>query len=399
MTLYSAWQHVHDRLQQRCDAGLWRTVHSRREPQGPRQTLDRQLRLTFCSNDYLGLAGHPSVVAALEQGARQYGVGSGGSHMVNGHCHVHHELEEALADFLGRDRVLLFSTGYMANTGILHALIRQDGLVLHDALNHASLLDGGWLCRGESRRYPHGDIAALDRMLGRSTASHALVATDGVFSMDGDIAPLDGLVETAQRHEALLLVDDAHGIGTLGRGGRGIVECTGTGRLRTQQEVPLLVGTLGKSFGTSGAFVAGEATLIDYLQQFARSHVFTTAMPPALASASLASLRLVREEGWRRERLRQLIDRFRTGARELGLDILESHTPVQAVLLGGASRAVQGSAILDRLGLHVPAIRPPTVPEQTARLRITFSALHTDSQVDQLLNGLEQMQRRLEEEI
>lgn len=396
MTLSPAWQHIHDRLAQRRDAGLWRTVQARREPQGPWQTLDKQQRLTFCSNDYLGLAGHPAVVEALEQGARQYGVGSGGSHMVNGHCHVHHELEEALAGFLERDRVLLFSTGYMANTGILHALIRQNGLVLHDALNHASLLDGGWLCRGESRRYPHCDTMALDRMLGRSTASHALVATDGVFSMDGDTAPLDGLVEAAQRHDALLLVDDAHGIGTLGAGGRGIVECGGTGRVRGQQEVPLLVGTLGKSFGTSGAFVAGSATLIDYLRQFARSHVFTTALPPALASASLASLRLVREEQWRRERLQQLIGRFRAGARELGLDLLESHTPVQAVILGSAARAVQGSAILDRLGLHVPAIRPPTVPEQTARLRITFSARHTDGQVDRLLSGLELMKQQLE---
>lgn len=396
MKLPPAWQHIHDRLARRREAGLWREVHCRLESQGPWQTRDGDQRLAFCSNDYLGLAGHPAVVAALEQGARQYGVGSGGSHMVNGHCRVHHELEEALADFLDRDRVLLFSTGYMANTGTLHALMREGGLVLQDALNHASLLDGGWLCRGDPQRYPHRDVGALDRMLGRSTASHALVATDGVFSMDGDTAPLGELIGAAQRHGALLLVDDAHGIGTLGAAGRGIVECAETGRLHSQQEVPLLVGTLGKSFGTSGAFVAGDAALIDYLQQFARSHVFTTALPPALATASLASLRLVREEWWRRERLQQIIRRFRTGARELGLDLVDSQTPIQAVILGSASRAVQGSAILDRLGLHVPAIRPPTVPEQTARLRITFSALHTDEQLDQLLGGLEQMKQQLE---
>lgn len=396
MTLPPAWQHIEDRLAQRRQAGLWRTVLARNEPQEPWQTLNGEPRLTFCSNDYLGLAAHPAVVAALEQGARQYGVGSGASHMVNGHCRAHDALEEELADFLQRDRVLLFSTGYMANTGTIHALMRKGGAVFHDALNHASLLDGGWLCRAESLRYPHRDTAALERMLDGSAASHHLIATDGVFSMDGDLAHLDELTVTAKRNGALLMVDDAHGIGVLGARGRGVIECRDTGRLRDQQEVPLLVGTLGKAFGTSGAFVAGESALIDYLQQFARSHVYTTAMPPSLAVATLASLQLVREEGWRRDQLQQLICRFRQGAAALGLTLLDSQTPIQGVVLGSTSRAMQGSAILGDQGLHIPAIRSPTVPEGTARLRITFSARHTGKEVDRLLEALERMQGQLE---
>ncbi|MGM0631732.1 MAG: aminotransferase class I/II-fold pyridoxal phosphate-dependent enzyme [Pseudomonadota bacterium] len=396
MSLPHAWKHIEERLEQRRRAGLWREVRQRCEPQRPCQTVDGVRRLSFCSNDYLGLAAHPALIAALEQGGRQYGVGSGASHMVNGHCRVHHQLEEALADHLERDRVLLFSTGYMANTGILHALMRPGGAVWHDALNHASLLDGGWLCRAGSFRYPHRDVNALDDMLSVSTASHHLVATDGVFSMDGDLAPLGSLIDVAHRHQALLMVDDAHGIGTLGLAGRGVIDCPDSGRTVSQRDLPLLVGTMGKAFGTSGAFVAGPAGLIEYLRQFARSHVFTTAMPPAIAAASLAALRLIRQEGWRRERLRQLVDRFREGALALGLELPDSHTPIQAVILGSASRAMRGSAILGRIGLHVPAIRPPSVPEQTARLRITFSARHTVDQVDRLLAGLDLMNRELE---
>jgi 8-amino-7-oxononanoate synthase len=356
----------------------------------------------FCSNDYLGLAGHDEVIAALRRGASRYGVGSGGAHMISGHCRVHEQLEEALADFLQRDRVLLFSTGYMVNTGVIHALMGEGGLVCQDALNHASLLDGGWLSRADSQRYAHSSMPALATMLEGSEASHHLIATDGVFSMDGDLAPLPALVSLSRQHRALLMVDDAHGIGCVGAGGRGIIECPefvqalpAPQGVVDQHSVPLLVGTLGKAFGVSGAFVAGEGALIDYLMQFTRSYMFTTALPPALAEAALCSLQIVRDQPWRRQRLQQLISRFRAAAQAMGLQLTASQTPVQPVILGGVERALRASALLARLGLDVPAIRPPTVPEGSARLRITFSAAHSDEDLDALLAGLEQVQSEL----
>lgn len=392
------WAHLESRLAARRKAGLLRQRRTRTQAPTPRQYLDGRERLTFCSNDYLGLAAHPEVIAGLKSAADRYGVGSSGSHMITGHCDVHQQLEDALAEFLQRDRVLLFSTGYMANTGIIHALMQRGGLVLQDALNHASLLDGGWLSRAASQRFAHRDLQDLSLALDSARADHVLVATDGLFSMDGDLAPLQEMIPLCRQHRALLLVDDAHGIGCLGEGGRGTVEqLAPPGEVLGQADVPLLVGTLGKAFGTAGAFVAGDAALIGYLEQFARSHVYTTALPPALASASLISLRLIREEPWRRQRLQDMVQRFRDAAGALGLTLTDSRSPVQGLILGDADRAVRASALLDRLGLQVTAIRPPSVPHGGARLRITFSAAHSDAQVDRLLSGLELLSVRLDQ--
>lgn len=391
------WPRLAERLDRRRSGGLIRRREVRHGPQTPAQTLDNGTSVSFCSNDYLGLAAHPAVIAALQQGAEKYGVGSGGSHMVTGHCSVHQALEEALANFVGRDRALLFSTGYMANTGVIHALMGSDGLVLQDALNHASLLDGGWLCRAESRRYPHGDMQALSEQLSGSTASHHLLVSDGVFSMDGDVAPLSDLVALGRGEDRYLMIDDAHGIGCIGKTGQGVIACEGG--LIGQDDIPLLIGTLGKAFGTSGAFVAGEASLIEYLLQFTRSYMFTTAMPPAIASASLAALQLVCDEHWRRERLQQLIAQFRKRACGAGFTVSDSATPVQAIILGDATVAVRASEFLACRGLHIPAIRPPTVPQGMARIRLTFSAAHTDAQCQLLFDALDDLREWLERDL
>ncbi len=414
MSMVLPWSHLSQRYALRSEQGLLRSRTQRSGPQVPIQRFidesaggtgdgpgEKQL-LSFCSNDYLGLASHPQVISALQRGARQYGVGSGGSHMVTGHCRVHDQLEEALAGFLQRDRVLLFSCGYMANTGIINALMDETGVVFQDALNHASLLDGGWLCRASSERYPHADAAALETMLAQSDADHRLVVTDGLFSMDGDVAPLDDLIRLSRARNTLLMVDDAHGIGTLGVGGRGVLECPDSSAARinlmSQHEVPLLVGTLGKAFGTAGAFVAGDEALIEYLMQFTRSYVFTTALPPALAEATLTSLSIVQNQVWRRQRLVHLVARFREAATACGLTLLPSNSPIQAIMIGDAGAAVKASQWLAELGLHVPAIRPPTVPANSARLRVTFSAGHSDADMDRLIDALAVVSDRLAQE-
>jgi 8-amino-7-oxononanoate synthase len=353
-------------------------------PQGLRVVCDGQPLLNFCSNDYLGLANHPRVVAALQQGASAYGVGSGASHLVCGHSQAHHALEEDLADHLRRDRVLLFSTGYMANIGVISALAGRGDEVWEDRLNHASLLDGARLSGARLRRYGHADLDSLDQGLAAEHHGLRLIASDGVFSMDGDLAPVTGLAQVAADHQALLLVDDAHGIGVLGPTGGGVLEALGL----TQSDVPLLVGTLGKAFGTFGAFVAGSEDMIEYLMQTARSYIFTTATPPALAVATRAALRVLREEGWRRQRLGELIARFRTGAEQLGLSLMPSSTPIQPILVGSNQAAQKASIRLRNAGFLVGAIRPPTVPVGTARLRITLTAGHGDADVDGLLTAL-----------
>jgi 8-amino-7-oxononanoate synthase len=363
-------------------AHLYRRRRVQDAPQQPRAIVDGRPLLSFCSNDYLGLANHPEIVAAFQRGVERWGVGSGAAHLVNGHSAAHHALEEALAEFTGRPRTLLFSTGYMANLGIIAALTGRGETVFEDRLNHASLLDGAQLSRATLRRYPHADAAALDRRLGSDAAR--MIATDGVFSMDGDQAPLPALTRTARQAGAWLLVDDAHGLGVLGRGGRGSLDHFGL----AADEATILMGTLGKSFGTFGAFVAGSEDLIETLIQRARSYIFTTATPPALAEATRVSLRLAEREDWRRERLQVLIARFRQGANQLGLTLADSTTPIQPLLAGSAERAIAWSQALEAAGLLVGAIRPPTVPEGTARLRITFSAAHTEADVDQLLAGL-----------
>lgn len=384
------------RLRHRLDAhqrqGLLRTKLLRDGPCDAVQHFAHSDRVSFCSNDYLGLANHPAVIAALQEGAARYGVGSGGSHLVTGHCVIHQELEQALAAFTGRERALLFSTGYMANIGVINALMGDGGVVLQDSLNHASLLDGGWLSRARSIRYPHNDMNALAQLLAQHQHEACLVVSDGVFSMDGDVAPLPALTKLATAHGAGLMIDDAHGFACLGASGRGVIELfpahSGIGNVVSSQALPVLVGTFGKALGTAGAFVAGDAVLIDYLEQFARSYVFTTAMPPALAQATLASLQVSQAEDWRRQRLHALIGRFRDAMSGMAFPVLDSNSAVQAVVLGDVDTTLAASAIMRDHGLQVSAIRPPTVPRNAARLRITLSAAHSDSQFDLLVRAL-----------
>ncbi|HSG11184.1 MAG TPA: 8-amino-7-oxononanoate synthase [Gammaproteobacteria bacterium] len=372
-------------LEQRRQNSLYRERRVLDSPQGVEITIDGKQLLSFCSNDYLGLANHPDVIAAFHRGLDQYGAGSGAAHLVTGHSRAHHELEEALADFTGRPRALLFSTGYMANLGVMSALLGRGDHVFEDRLNHASLLDGARLSEAKLRRYAHNDMGQLAAALSSAAKGESLVATDGVFSMDGDIAPLATLSETAARHAAWLMVDDAHGLGVLGRNGRGSVDAAGL----DGRAVPVMVGTLGKAFGTFGAFVAGSEALIETLIQSARTWIYTTALPPAVAVATTAALAHVREDDWRREQLTQLVARFRQGAAQLGLQLAQSATPIQPLVVGSAADAVSLSEALRERGILVTAIRPPTVPEGTARLRVTFSAAHTGAQVDRLLEGLE----------
>jgi len=351
--------------------------------QGPVLLVGGRELLNFCSNDYLGLAADPRIADALIDAASRYGTGSGAAHLVCGHSAEHAALEEELAAFTGRPRALLFSTGYMANLGVIAALVGRGDSVFEDRLNHASLLDGGLLSGARFARYPHGDVSALAARLA-DAGGERLVVTDGVFSMDGDIAPLAELARCCQAHDAWLMVDDAHGFGPLGQGGRGSVAQAALGL----KDVPVLVGTLGKAFGTAGAFVAGSEELIEYLIQKARTYVFTTAMPPALAAATRVSLRIVIAEGWRREHLAALIAQFRAGAQALGLRLLDSPTPIQPVLVGDAGAALAAAARLRERGILVTAIRPPTVPPGSARLRVTLSAAHTPEQVERLLAAL-----------
>jgi 8-amino-7-oxononanoate synthase len=352
-------------------------------PQGAEVVVDGRRLLSFCSNDYLGLANDSRVIAALQRGAGQYGVGSGASHLVTGHCRAHHALEEELADFVGARRALLFSTGFMANLGVVMALAERHSLIAEDRLNHASLIDAARLARARTRRYPHADVGALRRQLGPEQRL-SLILTDAVFSMDGDVAPLEALAALAREHGAWLLADDAHGLGVRGPQGRGSLAAAG---LAPAGEL-ILMGTLGKAFGVFGAFVAGDADLVELLIQRARSYIYTTALPAAVAEAVRAALAVVRAEGWRRERLRELIARFRAGAAQLGFTLAESETPIQPLLVGEASAALALADGLRARGFLVPAIRPPTVPAGSARLRVSFSAAHSPDQVDRLLRAL-----------
>ena len=313
-----------------------------------------------------------------------YGVGSGAAHLVNGHSRAHHALEEELAAFTCRPRVLLFSTGYMANLGVASALLGRGDSAFEDRLNHASLLDAGLLCGARLLRYRHADADDLEHKLASRQSGERLILTDGLFSMDGDLAPLPDLVRLADQHEAWLMVDDAHGLGVLGRSGRGSLEYFGL----SQTDVPVLMGTLGKAFGTFGAFVAGSEELVETLIQGARTYIYTTAPPPAVAEATRASLRLIEEESWRRERLISLVQRFRTHARQADIPLMNSSTAIQPILIGDSERTVRISEALLQQGLLVTAIRPPTVPVNTARLRVTLSASHTEAQVDRLIEAL-----------
>ncbi|POA84304.1 8-amino-7-oxononanoate synthase [Pseudomonas sp. FW305-E2] len=379
------------RLAERRAADLYRQRPLLESPQGPEVVVDGQRLLAFCSNDYLGLANHSEVIAAWQAGAERWGVGGGASHLVVGHSTPHHQVEEALAELTGRPRALLFSTGYMANLGAITALVGQGDTVLQDRLNHASLLDGGLLSGARFNRYLHNDPASLASRLDKAVGN-TLVVTDGVFSMDGDLANLPALADVARARGAWLMVDDAHGLGTLGAQGGGIVEHFGLG----VDDVPVLIGTLGKACGTAGAFVAGSEALIEALVQFARPYIYTTSQPPALACATLKSLELLRRETWRREHLAALIRQFREGAQQMGLQLMDSPTPIQPIVIGDSAQALRLSRLLRERGLLVTAIRPPTVPAGSARLRVTLSAAHSEAQVQLLLNALAECYPQLE---
>ena len=346
--------------------------------------LDGRPCIDFCSNDYLGISAHPRVTEALIESARVHGVGARASHLITGHQGEHEALEEELADFTGRERALLFSTGYMANLGLATALVRKGGAVIGDRLNHASLIDAGRIARAAIEHYPHGDSVALERQLVARDSEPAFVLTDGVFSMDGDLAPLPALTAACARHGAFLAVDDAHGLGVIGATGRGSLEHFGL----SARDVPALVGTLGKAFGSFGAFVAGDADLIETLIQRARTYIYTTALPAAVAAAARAALAVSIAESWRRERVLALTRRFRALAGSAGLPLADSMTPIQPILLGSADAAVEASRHLLERGFFVAAIRPPTVPAGASRLRVALSAAHRDADVEGLVASL-----------
>ncbi len=372
-------------LAERKQQGLYRRRRTIQATEGVKVVVDGQQCLNFCSNDYLGLSQHPAVKNAFRQAVIDNPAGSGSAHLICGHSQAHQALEEALAEFTRRDRALLFSTGYMANIGVISALCQAGDGVLQDRLNHASLLDGALLSKARLQRFRHRDINDLSTKLAK-VAGDKLIVTDGVFSMDGDLAPLPEIAAVAERYAAGLMLDDAHGMAVLGETGGGTLEHYGL----TQRQVPVLMGTLGKGFGTFGAFVAGSADLIDYLIQTARSYIYTTAMPPAVCAATLTSLTLVQGGPGNdlRNTLRQNIAYFKTCAEQLNLPLMPSDTAIQPVLTGQCDLAVTASEYLWEQGFWVSAIRPPTVPEGQARLRITLSALHQSNQIDALLEAL-----------
>ena len=373
---------------ERDQVSLRRRLRTIEHVEGPWLQRDDRRLLNFCSNDYLGLTQHPQLISALCRAAHDEGVGSGSAHLICGHRAEHAALEEALAAWTGRERALLFSTGYMANLGVMQTLLTRGDTCVQDKLNHACLLDGSRLAGAELHRYPHADVDAARRQLRRDENAATLLATDGVFSMDGDVAPLRELATLCAHEQATLMVDDAHGLGVLGERGAGSVNAAGLG----QHEVPVLMATLGKALGCFGAFVAGSDALIEGLIHFARPYIYTTAMPPALAAAACEAVQLAQAADDRREKLHALIARFRRGASELGLPLGTSHTAIQPLLLGSAEAAVDAAAVLEQRGLLVSAIRPPTVPHGQARLRITLSAAHEEDQVDRLLDALESLQ-------
>jgi 8-amino-7-oxononanoate synthase len=349
------------------------------------QVGDRRL-VNFCSNDYLGLARDPRLAAAMARAAGNWGAGAGAAHLVTGHTAEHHALEEELAAFTGREAALLFSTGYMANLGAICALADRNEIVAQDRLNHASLLDGARLAGARLQRYAHADAIDARRLLQQAGAAATLLVTDGVFSMDGDIAPLRELAAAAAANATWFMVDDAHGLGAVGATGRGTLELAGL----DAAQVPVLVGTFGKALGCFGAFVAGDADVVELILQRARSYIYTTALPPAVAAAVRMALTIVDAESWRRERLQALIARFRTGAAQRGLPLTASTTAIQPLVMGDNARCLAASQALAARGYWVAAMRRPTVPAGTERLRVNLSAAHTEAEIDGLLDALDE---------
>ncbi|HEV7490067.1 MAG TPA: 8-amino-7-oxononanoate synthase [Rhodanobacteraceae bacterium] len=369
---------------ERARHSLLRRVRTVEAVDGAHVHIGGKRLLNFASNDYLGLAQHPALREALAVAAARWGVGATAAHLLGGHREEHAALEEALARWTGRERALLFADGWMANLGVVAALLDNDDLCVQDKLNHASLIDAARLAGCELKRYPHADADGARRQLESRPDAAALLASDGVFSMDGDVAPLRELASVSTSQRATLMIDDAHGIGVLGADGAGSVAEAGL----SQRDVPILMATLGKALGVAGAFVAGSAELIDALVQNARTYIYTTAMPPALAAAARAAMDIARFEGWRRDRLARLIAHLRAGAAEHHLTLMDSRTPIQPILISSSANALEVSARLENAGFYVPAIRPPTVAEGKARLRITLTALHSESDVERLIAAL-----------
>ena len=352
---------------------------------GVRVEVEGRWLTEFCSNDYLGLSQQFEVVSALQDAASRDGAGAGASHLVSGHHAAHEALEREIAEWLGYPRALLFGSGFLANLAVQQALLQEDGdLCVQDRLNHASLLDASLMAGCKLRRYPHGDAEGALRQLKNAPGGAAMLATDGVFSMDGDVAPLRALSLVARMQQALLYVDDAHGVGVRGPEGRGSVAEANLGAA----EVPLQLVTLGKALGGYGAVVVGDEALIQHLAETARPYIYTTALPPAQAAAALVAARHARRDQWRREKLLGLIARFRTGVQRHGLAAIESDSPIQPILCGDDASAVAMAAAMESAGYLVPAIRPPSVPEGKARLRVTLSALHVATEVDALVEAL-----------
>jgi 8-amino-7-oxononanoate synthase len=370
------------------EAGLKRRRRTLDAPCSPLAVVDGRPLISFCSNDYLGLANDPALIDAACAGARAWGVGSGASHLVSGHQSPHEALEEKLAAFTGFARALLFSTGYMANLGIIPALVGRGDAVFADKLNHASLIDAVQLSRADSQRYAHGDLNALERLLSKSRARRKLIVSDAVFSMDGDLAPLPGLLEIAQRHDAWLLIDDAHGFGVLGEKGRGSLAHFG---IAPDSPGLIYMGTLGKAAGASGAFVAGSPTLIEWLLQRARTYIFSTGSSPLIACALSASIDAIENGDHRRDHLRALGTQLRDGLTATRWQLLESMTAIQPVIIGDNHEALRVADALYERGLWVPAIRPPTVPAGTARLRVSLCAAHSAEQVAALVAALQDL--------
>jgi len=377
-------------LDTRATQGLLRYRHELQSAQGTRVKVNGKPFLSFSSNDYLGLADHPQLLAALQTGTQQYGLGAGASHLVSGHFSAHEELEQALAEFVDKPAALLFSSGYLANLGAVQALVGRRDKIFADKLNHASLNDAMLLSRAQVQRFRHNDMVHLAQLLAQPHSGRKLVITDAVFSMDGDLALLPELLALCEQYDAWLLVDDAHGFGILGEQGRGsLFHRRDSSDLASPRII--YMATLGKAAGVSGAFIAAEQVVIDTLVQNARSYIYTTASPPALSCAVLASLRLFQKEEWRRTQLWKLVTQLRAGLNGLPWALMHSDTPIQPLLVGNNNVAVALSEALRTRGIWVPAIRPPTVPQGTARLRISLSAAHSEQNVAQLISALHEL--------
>ncbi|MEC9375598.1 MAG: 8-amino-7-oxononanoate synthase [Pseudomonadota bacterium] len=384
----TGFSNINKNLKEREASGLYRHRRIVSSAQGRELVINGKKLLNFCSNDYLGLANDNRIKTAFQAGVNQWGVGSGASHLISGHTAAHKELEAALAEFTFRERSLLFTSGYAANIGSINALIGPGDYAFEDRLNHASLLDGGRLSGARFSRYQHRDLEDLNNQLKRreKNKTRKLVISDGTFSMDGSICDIAGTAKIAAKHQAWLMVDEAHSLGVTGDSGCGLVNP----RHFNSNDVQILIGTLGKAFGTQGGFVAGSEELIETIIQNARTYIYSTALPASIAVATIESLKIVTTETWRREKLQELIRQFREGAKRIGFDLIDSSTPIQPIMIGDSKTASKLSESLEKNGIFASAIRPPTVPKDSARIRITLTAAHTDKDLQHLLNTLEQ---------